>query len=161
MTAPAPYYDSIRVATAAQRSALDAFRHECGAPLLAHRSAIDLAAFEDDGAPVAAVRLCLDVDACLCGLAIAASRLRSALPYRLARAWYELALERGARHATAPDGGPHVDLLKALGFMASEARPGTLRLGLQDVEHLRRVNSPFLPSYERWRQRPGSAHTGS
>ena len=161
MTAPAPYYDSIRVATAAERSALDAFRHESGAPMLAHRNAIDLAAFEDDGVPVAAIRLCLDVDACLCGLAISASRLKSALPYRLARAWYELALDRGARHATAVNRGPHVDLLKALGFTESDARPGTLRLGLHDADHLRRVDSPLLPAYERWRRRPRSAQTGS
>ena len=151
MPAPSPYFDSIRVASAADRAALEAFRRAAGAPFEVHPAAVDLAAFDADGSPVAAVRLCLDVDACLCGLAIVESRQRSALPYRLTRAWYELALSRGASHACTCGASPHLELLLELGFVASTARPGTLRLDLHDIEHLRRVDSPFARAYERWR----------
>lgn len=149
--APSPYYDSIRLATVADQGALEAFRRESRVPFEVHPVAIDLATFDVDGTPLAAIRLCLDVEACLCGLAIAESRQRSALPYRLTRAWYELALARGATFATACGRTPHADLLKALGFVESPARPGTLRLGLHDIDHLRAVDSPFVAAHDRWR----------
>jgi hypothetical protein len=151
MIAPSQYFDTIRLAMPAEKAALESFRRECGASFEVHPGAIDLAAFDVDGAPIAAIRLCLDVDACLCGLAIAESRLRSALPYRLTRAWYELALARGAMFATTSGRGPHAQLMTELGFMESPARPGTLRLALHDIEHLRRVGSPFAAAWQRWR----------
>lgn len=151
MQAPSPYFDSIRVATVAEQGALEAFRRASGVPCEVRGDAIDLATFDVDGTPLAAVRLCLDVDACLCGLAIAASRQHSALPYRLTRAWYEMALRRGASSAAACGRTPHADLLKALGFVESGTRPGELRLGLHDIDHLRAVDSPFAAAYDRWR----------
>lgn len=153
MASPAVYYDSIRIATEAERVLLDAFRRDAGAPLVARPEAIDLAAFEMDGTPVAAIRLCLDVDACLCGLVIAANRVHSALRYRVVRAWYELAIARGAAHALSSARGPHADLLREIGFRDSSARPGTLRLDLHDLDHLRAVDSPLAPTLAAWRAR--------
>lgn len=153
MAAPSVYFDSIRVATEAERALLEAFRLEAGATLEIRPGAVDLAAFDVDGTPVAAVRLCLDVDACLCGLAIAPTRAHSALRYRVARAWYDLALSRGATHALTSARGLHTDLLREIGFRDSSARPGTLRLDLHDLDHLRAVDSPLAPALAAWRAR--------
>ena len=151
MAAPSVYFDSIRIATEAERLSLEAFRREAGATLEVRPGAVDLAAFDADGTPVAAIRLCLDVDACLCGLAIAPTRAHSALRYRIVRAWYELAIARGASHALSCARGPHAQLLREIGFRDSYARPGTLRLDLHDLEHLRAVDSPFAPTLAAWR----------
>lgn len=161
MASPKVYYDSIRIATEAERALLEAFRQDAGAPLVVRPDAVDLAAFEEDGTPVATVRLCLDVDACLCGLVIAPTRALSSLRYRVVRAWYELALARGASHALSSARGPHADLLREVGFLDSSARPGTLRLDLHDLEHLRAVGSPLAPALAAWRARRAPSGSGT
>lgn len=155
MPAPSCYFDSIRHAREDEHAAIESFRADHDAPLVPHRDAHDLAAFDFDGAPVAAIRLCINAEACLCGLAVAPTRMRSALPYRLARAWYELALARGASHAHTRAETPYQKLLLSLGFRASPSRPQTLRLALHDYEHLVAIGSPLAAVLSRWRAAPG------